>query len=88
MSKATLPAFGATWNNVITAGYSSGAETSAHLLLAFPELFDCAGVIDGAFPLTLQRTQKESGEDYMSDNTDEEDYEILKGQISEMEAAG
>ena len=28
------------------------------------------------FPLTLQRTQKESGEDYMSDNTDEEDYEI------------
>lgn len=77
MSTPTLPAFGATWNNVITAGYSSGAETSAHLLLAFPEIFDCAGVIDGAFPLTLQRTQEENGEDYVSYDTDEENYETL-----------
>jgi len=70
---------------VITAGYSSGAETSAHLLLAFPEIFDCAGVIDGAMPLTLQYTQSESGEDYVSYKTDEEDYQILVDTISQME---
>jgi predicted esterase len=57
MSTPTLPDFGASLNNVITAGHSSGAETSAHLLIAFPEIFGCAGVLNGAMPLTLQWTQ-------------------------------
>jgi len=73
---------------VITAGYSSGAETSAHLLIAFPEIFDCAGVIDGAMPLTLQWTQEENGEDYVSYDTEEDDYDYLMEQIDEMESEG
>jgi predicted esterase len=83
-----LPAFGASSFNVISAGHSSGAETSAHLLIAFPEIFDCVGVLNGAEPLTLQWTQDENGEDYLSYDSEEDDYEYLKGQISEMEGEG
>jgi len=37
-----------------------------------------------AFPLTLQRTQRENEEDYLTYNSDREDYNILVGEINEM----
>lgn len=79
-----LPHLGASNQYVITAGYSSGAETSANLMLAYPEVFGCAGIICGGMPLTLQRTQRESGTDYVTSNSDEEDYKILNGEIQSM----
>ena len=85
---SSLPALGASKEYVISAGFSSGAETSAHLMLAYPEVFGCVGVLDGGFPLTLQRTQRTSGEDYVTDNTDDEDYAALKGEIEQMVSDG
>jgi len=73
--------------HIITAGHSSGAETSSHLMLAFPEIFGCAGVLNGGFPLTLQRTQRDSKKDppdYDTPNSDEVDYKILNETIQKL----
>jgi len=53
-------------------------------MLAFPEIFGCAAVLAGGFPLTLQRTQRDSGKDYHTENSDEEDYKILNDKIQKL----
>lgn len=54
----SLPAIGASPQNVIAAGYSSGSYMSAQLMIAFPELFACAGMFNGG--LTVQNFDRDA----------------------------
>jgi hypothetical protein len=53
----SLPAIGASPNNVIVAGYSSGSYMASQLMIAFPELIACAGMFNGG--LTVQNFDRD-----------------------------
>jgi poly(3-hydroxybutyrate) depolymerase len=54
-----LPSLGASTQNTLVAGYSSGCFLSSQLIIAYPELFKCAGLMNGGLSGMNSAARKE-----------------------------
>ena len=55
----SLMPLGASPDNVIVAGFSSGSFMTSQLLVAFPDIFKCAGMLNGGLPGSGLRHESE-----------------------------
>ena len=53
-----LPSLGANKENIVVAGISAGGFETAQLMMAYPDIFQCGGILNGGLPSSGARQEE------------------------------